>query len=115
MADKITKPGRTPCINPQCNRTGSASEFPGEMICGKCYKTLPPKLKATFRHRWKQYNLYRRRIMRTHDEIKIVKYRNMCHFWGEKIDEIWKEIKSHIITPEKPEGLEAFLKEAGLE
>lgn len=108
------KPGRTPCINPRCKRTADAAKFPDEMICGKCFKALPAEMKASFRHAWKQYNLHGRRIMRTQDEMKIVRLRNLQHFWSEKIHERWLEIRAHVTAGEKPEGLDNFMQDIGL-
>ena len=46
--------GRTPCINPCCKRTGAADQFPGEMICGKCFNGLPQEVRASHNFYWKQ-------------------------------------------------------------
>jgi hypothetical protein len=109
------KPGRTPCINPCCKRTGAADEFPGEMICGKCFKGLPQEVRTSHNFYWKQIRKWERRISKTTDELKLVRMRNLLHMWQERLGNHWDtEIKARVTNPEKPEGLEAFLEEVGL-
>lgn len=107
--------GRTPCINPSCRRTADAQQFPGEMICGKCFKALPQNVRNDHRFYWKQIRKWERRITRTTDELKLVRMRNLLHMWRARLQSHWDaEIKARVTSLEKPEGIEAFLEELGL-
>lgn len=109
------KEGRTPCINPRCQRTGAADEFPGEMICGKCFRTLPVAVRKEHRGYWRQLRNYRRRIARSLDEVQIGRLRNVEARISRNLGRHWDEvIKPFFVAPEKPEGLDAFLEEVGL-
>lgn len=109
------KPGRTPCINPLCKRTADANEFPDEMICAKCFRGLPADLKSEHRFRWKQYRLYCRRVDRTADLLKLQRLKEIRDMWGNKIHMNWLAIKRHVAAPEKPEGLDNFLADMGMQ
>lgn len=107
--------GRTPCINPCCKRTAPADKFPGEMICGKCFRALPAEARNEHRRFWREIRKWRRRIIRSTDELKLVRMRNILHMWHERLSAHWDaEIKARLTSPEKLEGLEAFLEELGL-
>ncbi|MBN7758959.1 hypothetical protein JYP46_19195 [Nitratireductor aquimarinus] len=106
---------RTPCINPRCRRTGPADEFPGEMICGKCFRSLPEGVRREHRRLWREIRKWERRITRTSDEMKIVKMHNIVTRLSWQLSRHWdREIKTLFLAPEKPEGLDAFLEEMGL-
>ena len=106
---------RTPCINPACRRTGPAAKHPGEMICGKCFRTLPAEVRAEHRRYWRQIRKWDRRIMRTSDELKIARMREIRRRSSDRLNAHWdREIKTRIVEPERPVGLDAFLEEAGL-
>ena len=107
--------GRTPCINPRCNRTGSVDEFPGEMICGKCFRTLPEAVRSEHRRYWREIRKWERRMMRTSDELKIARMRDIRNRLEWRLGLHWdREIKARYLAPEKPAGLDAFLEEVGL-
>jgi hypothetical protein len=113
----MTKPGRIPCINPTCKRTAPADKYqPGtEIICGKCFKALPADLKADHRRCWREINKWRRRITKTSDELKIQRLNNLVSKWAFKLDMTWLKIRTHLAEPERPAGIENFLREMGLE
>lgn len=107
--------GRTPCINPRCKRTGPADEFPGEMICGKCFRTLPEAVRKEHRGYWREIRKWERRITRTSDELRIAKMRKIISRLSWRLGLHWdREIKPRMIAPERPEGLDAFLEEIGI-
>lgn len=107
--------GRTPCINPRCRRTGASDKFPGEMICGKCFHTLPEAVRKEHRGYWCEIRKWERRMMRTSDEIKIARMRDIRDRISLRLGLHWdREIKPRFTAPEKPEGLEAFMEELGL-
>lgn len=105
---------RTPCINPRCNRTGPADKFPGEMICGKCFRALPLAMRTEFRLAWREYRKWNKRYLRTSDEIKKARMSPIVGRWAFRIDSSWINIRSTFISPEKPEGLDPVLEELGL-
>lgn len=115
-AGPVTKPGRIPCINPRCNRTAPAEKYePGtEIICGKCFKALPTELKADHRRCWREINKWRRRIARTSDEIKIQRMNDLVNRWGFRLDANWRKVRAHIIEPDRPSGIDTFMREMGL-
>lgn len=107
--------GRTPCINPRCKRTAPADEFPGEMICGKCFRNLPVEVRNDHRRFWREIRKWKRRITKATDELKLVHMRNVVHMWQERLQSHWDaEIKDRVTNSEKPEGLDAILEELGL-
>lgn len=109
------KPGRTPCINPSCRRTADAKEFPGEMICGKCFRALPDRDRKEHRRLWREIRKWERRIAKTVDELKRQRMHDIRNMWVGKLQRHWDEsIKGSFANPEKPEGLESFLEEIGL-
>ncbi len=107
--------GRTPCINPRCSRTEPSDKFPGEMICGKCFRCLPVEARAEHRGRWREIRKWRKRITRTSDEFKIAKMQSILARLEWRLGLHWdREIKPRMLAPEKPEGLDAFMEEVGL-
>ncbi|MBB3947210.1 putative amidophosphoribosyltransferase [Rhizobium skierniewicense] len=106
---------RTRCINPCCKRTAPADKYPGEMICGKCFKALPQAVKDSHRFFWKQIRKWERRITKTSDELKLIRMRNIGRTWSDRLIAHWDaEIKVRVMNAEKPAGLDSFLEELGL-
>lgn len=106
---------RTPCINPRCRRTGPADKYPGELICGKCFRTLPEAVRNEHRRYWREVRKWERRITRTSDESKIVRMHGIRDRLLRNLSTHWdSEIRPRFLAPEKPEGIEAFLEEVGL-
>jgi hypothetical protein len=61
FGDRMTKPGRIPCVVPYCRRTADATKFEGcdEIICGKHWRMAP----ASWRRRHsRMFRTYRRRF-----------------------------------------------------
>lgn len=107
--------GRTPCINPRCKRTGPEDKFPGEMICGKCFRMLPEAVRQGHRGYWREIRKWEKRIARTGDELKITKMHSIRNRLVWRLVLHWdREIKPRMLAPEMPEGLDAFLEEVGL-
>lgn len=109
--------GRIPCINPQCRRTAPADKYdPGtEIICGKCFRSLPAATRAAHRGYWRELRKWDRRITRAGDELKIARMHGIRDRFSRMIKRQWdREIKPHFLSPAKPEGLDGFLEEAGL-
>lgn len=59
--------------------------------------------------------MWRRRIAKTTDEIKLVRMRNLLNMWEHRLGDHWyEEIKARVTSPEKPQGLDGFLHELGI-
>ena len=109
------KPGRRPCINPACGRTGPVEKFPGEMICGKCFRCLPAEDRAYHCRCWREIRKYDRLIARTSDELKRRRATSIRENWSRRLNSHWNDvIKPHFANPTKPEGIDAFIDEIGL-
>ena len=97
---------RVSCINPRCNRTYKQEGPQHEVICNRCFK-LCPKERARYKRLRKLYNHSRRypqkwsahRLNRLYDAM----------------DENWLKVKASFHDAERPHGIDAFLKEMGLE
>lgn len=111
MADALTP--RTPCLNPRCGRT-CKQEHPGEeMVCGKCWKTLPVSLTR----RYKALKARDRRIDRLARRKRTGIYNTpyQLSIMAQQHDRLWcanwNRIRAFFQTPDKPEGLDTFLEE----
>lgn len=107
---------RTPCINPRCRRTFDAAKHgPGDMICGKCFRSLPQAIRQEHQRLWRELRKWRRRMTRTSDEFKRARMASIEDSYSFKINRHWDDVlRPAIVTPAKPEGLEGFLAEVGL-
>lgn len=108
--------GRTPCINPRCRRTFDAAKYgSGEMICGKCFRSLPLAIRDEHRRLWRELRKWRRRIARTADQFKRHRMEGIERRFSAKINQHWDEVlRPAITTPQRPIGLDGFLAEVGL-
>jgi hypothetical protein len=105
--------GRIPCINPRCRRT--FKDEGTEVVCGKCFRTLPEALRVEFRRCWREHRNWERRAVRTSDEIEAQRKRAVSERFGRLIHRLWEDqIKPFFTAPEKPAGLDVFLEEMGL-
>lgn len=112
----MTKPGRIPCLNPRCNRTGSPEKLPNctSIVCYQCWKKTP----KAFTERYKSLKKRERSLQRmlkkrpeTHENPHI-----FDRIWWQ-MDVNWARIRAYWTAPEPespPEGLESFLEEVGL-
>jgi hypothetical protein len=109
---------RIPCINPRCRRTAPAAKYePGvEIICGKCWRSLPREI----REQRRRLERYERRIFRkverrvaqgTLSPEAAARIGANIH---RQLNAQWAQIKRRFIEPDTPAGLESFLEEAGL-
>lgn len=104
----MIKPGRIPCVNPRCRRTGDASKHPGHdcIICQKCWKLLPSEVTETYRRLERK----RRQLGRLADRKgRPHHFPVLIRLQRENYQAIW----TYFNAPEKPEGLERHLEEMG--
>jgi hypothetical protein len=113
----MTKPGRIPCINPQCRRTAPADgDDETQIICGKCWRTLPRSL----RDRYQQLSRREKNLLRV-TERKFARgeigsrrvARIACLIEGSR-GRNWASIRAYFRPIDKPVGLDGFLQEIGL-
>lgn len=108
-------PGRRPCINPACRRTGPVEKFPGEMICGKCFRCLPAEDRAYHRRCWREIRKWDRRIARTEDDLDRQRMKTIREKWIWRLNLHWNDVvkpRFHATAP--PAGLEAFMEQTGI-
>lgn len=113
----MTKPDRTPCINPSCRRTAPRDADDAEIICGRCFRALPAKL----RDRFKQLRRREKMLLRLIDKriakgtvqvetIKLIEGRMRRDFEAN-----WQAIRTYFRSASgSPVGLDGFLREIGL-
>lgn len=107
-------PERIPCINPRCRRTFKPEDCSGEIVCGKCFRTLPEAVRAEHRGYWREIRKWKRRILRSTDEIKIGRMHEIKNGHSRRLGQHWdRVIKPFFLAPEKPAGLDTFLEEMG--
>lgn len=107
---------RTPCLNPECRRTGARDKFPGIMLCGKCWKALP----KVMRDRWKTLNARSRKLDRINRKTAYQRQERIEQ-WdriAERYERAWRALEISIVhyltAGEQPVGIEDFLKENGI-
>jgi hypothetical protein len=106
---------RIPCINPRCRRTAPADEHGGEIICGKCFRTLPQATRQEHRRYWRQIRKWDRAITRTADVLRTQRMHDIRNRLAWQLGLHWdREIKPFFLAPEKPAGIDTFLEEVGL-
>jgi hypothetical protein len=107
-------PDRIPCLNPNCRRTAAQDKYPGSfhIICGKCWRALPPRYRA----RWKQLKARWKKIERS-----MRKRATPGPVWNRivgRIETSWIRLEADIVryftNTETPVGIEDFLKENGI-
>lgn len=106
---------RIPCINPRCRRTSADDGQSSEIICGKCFSSLPVSVRTEHRRIWREIRKWERRISRSTDDFQISRMRRILSRQIDHLNRHWdSDIKPEFVAPEKPEGLDGFLEEVGL-
>ena len=109
--------GRIPCVNPRCRRTAAADKYEGnpEIICEKCFRTLPDAVRHEHRRFWREIRKWDRRIARNADGLKAARMHSVRERFNRMLNQHWDtDIKAYFVAPVKPVGLDAFLEEVGL-
>lgn len=109
----MTAPGRIPCIRPGCRRTAPAEKYAAgvEIVCGKCWRTLPAGLRETYRQLAKRRRQMRRLALKPDRRLQAER---LIELIDEADDRNWGRIRAYLAEPEQPVGLDAFLDEIGL-
>ncbi len=107
------------CVNPRCGRTAPADKHgeSADIICRGCFKQLPKAMADRFRTLRRRDSRLCRLIDKRFAAGTLPQYR--INMLGETIDgqtrKNWAEIRAYFRDPEKPEGLENFLADIGLD
>jgi hypothetical protein len=110
--------GRIPCLNPRCRRTADAAKCKPDtqIVCGKCWRSVPRRLRDEYRAIRKAdrqtQRLIARRVARNdiaQDVIDRIADRS-----DRRHAENWSAISAYFLAPTAPVGIEGFLQEVGL-
>jgi len=111
--------GRIPCLNPRCLRTADAAKFESgcEIVCGKCWRNVPQRLRDRHRELKRRDRRMMRLIERRVAKGEPVSQATIDHI-AETADFFWQEnwgyIRACFLAPSAPVGIEGFLQEVGL-
>ena len=109
---------RIPCINPNCRRTAAKAKYRDgtEIVCGKCWRTLPTRLRDDYKALRRKLRKMERHVMKRQAEHSIQPERAawLLDLAAARCDGNWREIRSFFLKPKAPAGLESFLDEVGL-
>lgn len=107
---------RIPCLNPPCRRTAPADKYePGdEIVCGKCWKLLPPRLTARYKALKRRDRRLDRLALKGRHQSRGPQWERVTSLFTAAQGRNWAAIRACFLQPEKPVGLEAFLDEVGL-
>lgn len=107
------------CVNPRCGRTAPKDKY-GEstdIICRRCWKQLPKEIADRFRTLRRRDKMLSRLVDKRFAAGTMPQYR--FSMLGNLIDgqarKNWNAIRAYFRDPEKPEGLENFLADIGLD
>lgn len=110
----MTKPGRIPCINPDCRCTESEAKYFGQrIVCRKCWKLVPKRQKdryVSLKKLIKRHSKMRRKMR----EKGIVISSSFEHRAYHAFDANWAQIEAYFAKRPMPIGIENFLAEVGL-
>lgn len=115
----MTASGRILCLNPRCRRTAprnDPADVDAKIVCGKCWRLLPPELRAEWKRFVTHEQRMRRRVERriAQDSIRRETVEHIDRLLYARHDRIWQRIESYFTAPPAPIGLDGFLKEVGL-
>lgn len=110
--------GRILCINPACRRTAAQEKHPGcnEIVCGKCWRKLPQDMRDRHRALKQRDRRIGRLVMKRAAKgfAKPAQLDSLEELLNRHDHRNWSRIRRYFITPDRPVGLEGFLKEVGL-
>lgn len=104
---------RLHCINPACRRSAPKPNFPyaTEIVCQKCWKSVPQHLKFYYRHWRHNRRYYEKYALRWGDSsVSALKWEELAREQAKN----WSRIRDFFqIKPEFPAALEGFFREMG--
>lgn len=117
----MDKGDRNPCLNPRCGRTfkREPGESEGcEVVCGKCWKTVPLHLRQRYKALRRRYRRIERLLRKKRAPVGMRQPEKQAwlvrRMLDRQIDGNWSLIRASILAAEQPQGLEQFLEENGL-
>lgn len=117
----MTAPDRIPCLKPGCRRT--AKREPNDppdvqIVCGKCWKTVPPRLRVRYKNLRKRGKKLDRLIQKarraSRAQVQHSRWMDLHEAHDRLWQKLWADIVSSLQKPDKPEGLEVFLEEMNM-
>lgn len=107
---------RIPCINPRCRRTAAQDKFPDsdEIICGKCFATLPQSLRRRHKTYWRRVGQTKRLIAKATTPGRLDQIARIDEINQRLGYNVWRAMRAFFEPIEKPAGLDTFLEEMGL-
>ena len=106
-------PDRIPCINLKCRRTFANKEGWGEVVCNRCLRAVPDRMRLRF----KQTKRRERKLRRLWPKLYEARSQQLGRTWNANLralNIVWNQMKAYFNAPQHPEGLEKFLEEVGL-
>lgn len=106
---------RIKCLTVSCRRTAPPGDGDSEIICGKCWRLLPKELRG----RYKSLRARQRRLERKIDRrvangtISADRISAIADTLERQIDTNWHAIRTYVLNPPSPAGLENFMNEMG--
>jgi hypothetical protein len=107
---------RIRCINPRCRITAPADGRSTEIICGRCWRSLPRQVRDThnaIERRRRRVERLIARIQARGDDDPNLSQQALSHAEA-RVWASWREIRLRFEAPAMPDGLEAFLEDMGL-
>ncbi|TJW14338.1 MAG: hypothetical protein E5W82_10185 [Mesorhizobium sp.] len=107
------------CVNPRCGRTAPKDKYgeSADIICRRCWKQLPKEISDRFSALNRRDKRLSRLVDKRYSAGTLPRYR--IEMLGEMVDgqvrKNWNAIRAYFRDPEKPEGLENFLADIGLD
>ncbi len=110
---------RIPCCNPRCRRTAAYSETMNsdEIVCAKCWKTLPPAQTERYRDLRQRYKRIARSMAKRERNGNLPNFRKSVSIYDHLdalVERNWRDMKASFQQSVKPEGIDKFMEEAGL-
>jgi hypothetical protein len=111
---------RIPCLNPRCRRTAPREKYgrwAEEIICGKCWRALPPAMRDRNRQLERRDRRLKRMVSRrlAAGTLERAAAAEIGNELTQALDENWSAIRKYYLEPKVPVGLEGFLAEIGLQ
>lgn len=108
---------RLPCITPSCRRTAPAEKYESgaEIICAKCFRSLPKDLADRHKRLWRDIRKWRRKAWRDFDDpTRQARIAAIIDRKKWQLTRNWMKIREAVSGDSRSEDLDRFLDEVGL-